>query len=142
MTFIESQLEDALRVPCTSKLAKEPHNSFCLIVQKAERRIAQFTNEDVGRVKVLTYFLEHNRLFGLLANKNNNFLTSVCAERISDLSTSCINYCANSNFVSKGPPQEKSIYHGLPQLVLERTLAVLRDKMKTRATKLQTKSFS
>lgn len=52
VTFIESQLEDALLSPFAAKLTNEPHNSIRTIVQKVERKLAHISNNGVGTVRV------------------------------------------------------------------------------------------
>lgn len=80
-------------------------------------------------------------LIVLFSSDKYSFLCK-CAKCRSDSTPICINHCTNAKFVCNVPLYRGTIYLLLPQIVLERKLAVLLEQSKIRASKLQTRSFS
>lgn len=129
VTFIEGQLEYRMLVTFAAMLAKELQNSILLIVQKTERKIAHFTNNNVGRVEVLSNSPDRNRFICSICKRETFFRGSV-GECGMDFNIFCINHCTSMNWVCNVPLHREDKYCHLHQTGLERKLIVVRNQMK------------
>lgn len=119
------------------KLANELQDSMNLILQNIKRKIAHFTKNDLGTIEVFAQDSPNlNSLICAICKREPVLFVQSCDECIFNLTTFCISHCTDANFICNVRPHRGTIYRRVPQMVLEKKLAVLWEYLKLPATKL------